>query len=96
MTTKKAELGPSKEAEATTIKEVDPVSREAFPALGLALPKSLMDPRLLNELSQLIRQLAKEIAQDEAMLKAHKSRMPKRRSAAAPRPVNSLIKQETM
>ena len=96
MTTKKAELGPSEKAEPTTIKEVDQASREAFIAFGLALRKSLMDSHLRNELPPLVRQLVKGIAQDEAILKARKSRRPKHRSAATPRPVNSLIKQETM
>ena len=96
MTSKKAELGASEEAAPTPINEVDEAFREAFIALRRALQESLMDPRLRNELPQLIRQLAKGIAQDEAMLKAHKSRTPKHRSAATPRPVNSLIKQETM
>ena len=93
MTTKKAEPGPGDEAEPTTIKEVDQAFREAF---GLALRKSLMDSHLRIELPPLIRQLATGIAQDEAILKARESRRPKHRSAAAPRPVNSLIKQETM
>jgi hypothetical protein len=94
MTVKKTELGPHEEAEPTTIEEVGQASREAFMAFGVALQTSLMDSRLPDELPPLIRQFAKGIAQDEAILKAHKIRTPTRRPESASRPVNSLIKQE--
>jgi hypothetical protein len=93
MTVKKVELEPREEAE-PTIEEVGQASREAFIAFGVALRSSLIDSRLRDELPPLIRQLAKGIAQDEAILKAHKIRPPTRRPEPASRPVNSLIKQE--
>ena len=96
MITKKAGLGPGEEAEATTIKGVDPASREAVIAFGVVLRKSLMESRLSRELPPLIQQLTKGIVQDEASLKSQKVWPPRRRTAAASRPVNSLIKQETV